>query len=926
MKKLFLFVSILLITAQSNSQVRYTDQLLDNTIYSNAPDEVRNRKPFIREWMFFEERAYPNGFIPADAYKNSLDQKRLMENDNSNSTMAVTWVSLGPTPGSYPGYGSISSRIVTGAYHPTDPNIIYIGPANGGVWKTTDGGTNWQPLGDNEVSMSMGAIAIDPVNPNIVYAGTGEATYSGASYYGRGLLKSTNAGTSWINITSGLPSSSYFSRLVLRPGNPSELLAALGSSGLYRSTNAGVTWTQLSGGRCDDVVFTPNGDTAFAVGSGTGIVRSINGGASFSAFGSSGLPSGTRTHFDLCASSSSVMYAAVYTSSTFTAHKSTNSGLNWTQVSASYNFDGGQAWYDMYLRVNPVNPNQVFIGTIDIHRSTDGGSSFTNITNGYSGGNVHVDQHFMFFHPSNSNTIIATNDGGIYRSTNSGTSFVNLNQNLTLTQFYRITASPFTPSRILGGTQDNGTQQTFSTINWAAAFGGDGGEVAFNPFDANFIIGETQNGGLRRTTNGGTSWVSGTSGITTSESVAWVAPIVAHPTTSGTFYTARQRVYRSTNNGGSWTAVSGNVNGSSAVREMHISNSDPNILCASSSSQVFRSTDGGATFVNVSTGLPSKTVSSVYIHPDSANVMLVTFLGFGGAKVYKTTNGGTSWFSVAGNLPDTPISDVFIYTEDAGNPSTYFVATDIGVFVTRNEGQTWVDLDDQLPNTVIKHLDYSPSTHTLRAGTHGRGVYEAYIDFYLPVELASFTVIAGEDKVVLNWSTSTEKNNKGFEIQRKFKNQDWKTIGNVDGNGTTTSPVSYSFTDNFLFTNYEGKVLYRLKQIDFDGSYEFSSTVFADVNFGEKGFVLYQNYPNPFNPVTNIRYSIPNESKVSLKIFNAIGQVVDELVNGIQDKGYKQITWNAENFSSGIYFISLEVVDGTTQQQYHEMRKVTLMK
>ncbi len=730
MKKNILLSFLLLSVLPAPAQVKYMDKLLDNSVYDNAPEEIKHSKAFIREWVFFDERAYPNGYIPADAYKKAMDQKLQMKTDNDNPE-AVTWTSLGPTPGYYSSYGNISSRIVTGAYNPSNPNIIYIGPACGGVWKTTDGGTNWQPLTDNQVSLSMGAIAIDPVNPSIIYAGTGEATYSGASYYGRGLLKSTDAGATWTNITSGLPSSSYFSRIVIRPGTTSYLLAALGNSGLYRSTNSGVNWTQAVSGRCDDVIFTPGGDTAFIVGSGSLFKRSVDGGATFATFGSSGLPTGSRTHFDLCASATSIMYAAVYTSTTFTVHKSTNKGLNWVQVSSGTNFSGSQAWYDMYLRVNPQNSNQVFVGTIDIFRSTDGGTTFSNITNGYSGGNVHVDQHFLFFHPTNPNTIIAVNDGGIYRSTNSGTSFTNLNQNLTLTQFYRITASPFTPSRILGGTQDNGTQQTYSAINWAAAFGGDGGEVAFNPYNQNYIIGETQNGGLMRTTNGGTSWSSATGGIVTTENVTWVAPIIAHPVLSGYFYTARQKVYRSTDNGGSWTAISGDLYGTNAVREMCISPSNPNIICASSTSKVFKSTDGGATFTNISTGLSSNTVSSIYIHPDSSNVMLVTFLGFGGAKVYKTTNGGTTWFSIAGNLPDTPISDILIYTEDIFHPSTYFVATDIGVFVTRNNGSTWTDLDDQLPNTVIKHLDYSPSTHKLRAGTHGRGVFEAYIDYYL---------------------------------------------------------------------------------------------------------------------------------------------------------------------------------------------------
>ncbi|MBK9098953.1 MAG: hypothetical protein IPM14_12690 [bacterium] len=661
-----LFYSLLLFSSVSIgfAQTTYTDILIENSVYSEAPEYIQQTKPFIRQRWFFEQRAYPNNFIPENAYANAMNQRNELRIQYSDKMPAINWVSLGPTPGYYFSYGNISSRVVTGAYNPANPSTIYIGPANGGVWKSTDNGTNWVPLTDNQPSMSMGAIAIDPTNPNIIYAGTGEATYSGASYYGRGLLKSTDAGANWQHITTGLPSSSYFSRIKIRPNHPTEILAALGNSGLYRSTNSGQSWSVLLSGRCDDVVFTFTGDTAFAVGSGIGFRRSLDGGQSFSTFGT-GLGTGTRTHFDLCLAQPAFMYAAVHGSNTVTVYKSTNSGANWSQLSTSSSFQsqGGQAWYDLYCRVNPVNPNIVFIGTIDIWRSTDG-TTFTNITNGYQGGYVHVDQHFLFFHPNDPNTIMSCNDGGIWLSTNSGNSFTNLNQTLTLTQFYRIAASPFSPSRILGGTQDNGTQQTYSALNWAAAYGGDGGEVCFNPFNANFILGETQNGGIFRTINGGTSWSSATSGISTSENVAWVAPIIAHPTIDGTFYVARQRVYRSTNNGGSWTAISANVYGTSAVREMAISKSNPLIMYATSGASILLSTDGGATFTNKTSGLPARTITSVNIHPTDENIALITFSGFSTNKVYKTTNMGTSWVSVHGNLPDSPVNDGFIYTHD----------------------------------------------------------------------------------------------------------------------------------------------------------------------------------------------------------------------------------------------------------------------
>lgn len=929
MNKIAAALLIILTTCSLFPQLRYTDQLKPNSIFTEAPDDIKNTKPFMRQWWFYEQRSYPNDFIPENAYENALMEKNQLRLTYEETTIPnFTWVSLGPTPGAYFGYGNISSRIVTGTYDPNNPNIIYIGPANGGVWKSTDNGVTWNPLTDNEVSMAMGAIVVDPTNSNIVYAGTGEATYSGASYYGRGLLKSTNGGSTWINYTSGLPSSTYFSRLKIRPNNSNQLLAALGNNGLYRSTNGGQTWTQILSGRVDDVVFSPSGDTAFAVGSGIGIRRSTNGGQTFATFGSD-LPSGTRNHFDLSQTNPAIMYAAVYSSSNVNIYKSTNYGVNWTSITPTSNFQNlaGQAWYDLYCFVNPKNPNKVYVGTIDIFRSTDG-STFTNITNGYNGGYVHVDQHYLFFHPTNENTFIVCNDGGIWRTTDNGNTFTNLNQNLTLTQFYRIAASPFNPGRILGGTQDNGTQQTFSTLNWSAAYGGDGGEVCFNPFDQNFILGETQNGGIFRTTNGGASWNQAQSGLNVSESVAWVAPIISHPTVSGTFFTARTSVYKTTNNGGNWTAISSPVNGTYPIREMAISKTNPNIMYATSNALIFKSTNGGVNWTNVTTGLPNRTITSVYVHPSDENIVLLTFSGFGTDKVYKSTNGGSSWVSIDGPLPDAPVNDLFIYTSNPGKPNTYFVATDIGVFVTDDNGVSWTEIPSGIPNTVIMHLDYSDSTKMLRAATHGRGVYEAYIDFTIPVELTAFDASIDNKIVNIIWSTATETNNSHFEVERKLKNQDWEKIGEVNGAGTTAIPQLYSFKDDFSFKSYEGKILYRLKQVDFDGSFEYSKVISVDVNFIPEKFAISQNYPNPFNPDTKISYSIPmgEGNQVTIKVYDLLGKEVSTLVNEFKTPGNYQIAFNAAELTSGIYFYLYEAFDSNGMKIHSEVRKMILLK
>lgn len=699
-------------------QIFSQDLFIPDNPFEKADDYTKSKKSFNRERWFYEQRMYPNNYIPEDAYGKAYEQKMAMRNTLGFAfNRGVTWSNIGPTPGFYFSYSNISGRTTTVRYNPLNPNIIYIGAAFGGVWKSTNGGSNFFAASDFEVSMSTGSIAIDPVNTNIVYYGTGEATYSGASYYGRGILKSTDAGVSWTNYTTGLPSLTYCSRLVIKPGNSNQLFAAMGTSGLYKSTDAGLTWAQVVPGRCDDIVFNPSGTNAYIVGSGTGYRVSTDGGVTFIA--NTTLSMGTRNHIAICKNVPSVLYCAVHSGSTITTFKSTDSGTNFSQVAVGTNFNGGQAWYDFYMHVNPFDPNYAYVGSIDIWRTTDGGATFQNITNGYSNGVVHVDQHNMDFNPSNSNELIAVNDGGVWKSTDRGSNWINLNAGLTLTQFYRIASDPSNVDHIIGGTQDNGTQRTLGTSNWSAAFGGDGGEVCFHSQNPLFILGETQNNGIQRSQNGGNGWQSGTSGLTGSG--AWVGPLLSHPSQPAIFYTARQQVFKSDSWGAGWVPISSGTGGT--IREMAISRTNPNIMYATAGSVIYKSTDAGVTFTNVNTGLAGRTITSVYVHPDSENVAIVTFSGFGAGKVYKTTNGAASWVNISGNLPDSPVNDALIYYPGTST-SILYAAMDIGVFFTDNYGSSWVELADGLPNTVAMHLDYHQATNRLRIGTHGRGVWE----------------------------------------------------------------------------------------------------------------------------------------------------------------------------------------------------------
>ncbi len=715
MKNLVL-IPILLISILSTFSQEF---IINGSPYENADYITKSRKSFLRERWFYEQRMFPKNYLPENCYSNAIKQRDLLRSQNGFAMgVDFVWRNIGPNPAVYFNYSSVSGRVTSVKYDPVNPNIIYIGGACGGLWRSTNGGNNFYPIADRVASLSTGSICIDPNNTNTIYYGTGEATYSGSSYYGSGLMKSTDNGNTWINYTSGLPSLSYFSRLVLKPGSSNFLFAAMGTSGLYWSTNGGQNWSLHVTGRCDDVVFSPNGTTGYAVGSGSGFRKSTDGGVSFLP-ASGGPVMGMRNHIAICRDNPSVLYISTYDNSVIKVYKSTNSGANFTQVTIGQDFNGVQAWYDFYMHVNPFDANYAYVGSIDIFRTTNGGSSFINITRSYENGSVHADQHNMDFNPLNPNELVAVNDGGVWKSTNKGTNWINLNAGLSLTQFYRLTSNPQDFTHLIGGTQDNGTQMTRNLTSWNAVFEADGGEVCFHSQNNMYILGETQYNNIMASSNGGNNWVSSTAGL--SGNSAWVGPIISHPTQPGVFYTAREQVFKSTNWGFNWQPISSGTSG--IISCLAISKTNPEVIYAASGSFIFKSTNSGSSFASVTSGLVYKTITSVNIHPDSSNVVLLTYSGFGAGKVYKTSNGGSTWNNISSNLPDSPVNDLLIYYPGVAT-GIYYLAMDVGVFYTNSFGNTWNELADSLPNTVVMNIDYNQASDMVRIATHGRGVWE----------------------------------------------------------------------------------------------------------------------------------------------------------------------------------------------------------
>ncbi len=239
----------------------------------------------------------------------------------------------------------------------------------------------------------------------------------------------------------------------------------------------------------------------------------------------------------------------------------------------------------------------------------------------------------------------------------------------------------------------------------------------------------------------------------------------------------------------------------------------------SSRGNVFVSFNGGTSWNNITGILPDRYLTDIAIAPYNASIVYVTVAGFGSSHLFKSTNAGQSWFDIGSTLPDAPGFSVIV---DPINSNNVFFGNDITVYASTDAGNSWFEYSNGLPDAVFVYdLNIINVNHRLRVATHGNGVYEADIDLTVPVELISFTGSCKNNKINLNWSTATETNNYGFEIERSVDGNEFITRGFVKGSGTTTERHNYSFSEDAL----NGKIYYRLKQIDFDGSYNYSELI-----------------------------------------------------------------------------------------------------
>jgi photosystem II stability/assembly factor-like uncharacterized protein len=703
-----------------------------------GPDHARLRW----EW-FYRQRAFPF----AEIVPGALERARLQLGGLRASLRILgappiggsRWESIGP----FSINGTAIGRISTVAVHPTNSNVLYIGGAQGGVWKTINGGSTWTPLTDRQCSLAMGSIVIDPVNPEIIYAGTGEQHFSGDSYYGCGVLRSTDGGTSWTQLAP-LALRVRISRVILVPSTAGSVatttVLVATDNGLFRSTNGGTSWTAVRAGIHTDLVIDPTNEqimyTAFRNNSGTGgIFKSTNSGVTWLS-SSAGLPTSNvgRINIGMAPSAPSTLYAGVHNFSQNTLlglYKSTDAGANWNQLSATGASCGSQCWYDLHVTVSPADPNTVFFGGVSLFRSTNGGLTFSNVTAG-----IHVDQHFMAFDPQNAQRVYAANDGGIYRSDNGGSTWTGINNGLAITQFYGgISLHPSNSLLVIGGTQDNGTLSYTGAPTWTSIIGGDGGFTAINHENPAVRFGETQ-WTANSTFSGpnrsdGAGFVRKVNGINLGDNAQFIPPLVMDPSDPRVLYFGTNKVYRTFDAAESWAAISPVFVPTSTLTAIAPAPSAPTtIYAAMSNGQVHVTTNTGMTWTQINAGLPARTATDIAVDRGDSRTAYVTFSGFGTGHVFRTVNGGTSWTNVSANLPDMPVNAVAV---DPATRGFVMIGTDLGVFISSDSGSTWTILDDGMPNVAVFDIAYNPATGALVAATHGRGMFQLQLDRALTI-------------------------------------------------------------------------------------------------------------------------------------------------------------------------------------------------
>ncbi|MGH9867851.1 MAG: WD40/YVTN/BNR-like repeat-containing protein [Candidatus Polarisedimenticolia bacterium] len=671
------------------------------------------------------------------------------------------------------------------------PLTIYVGSASGGVWKSKNAGTSFEPVFDDH-TQSIGAIAIDPSDPNVVWVGTGESWVRNSVSVGKGVYRSGDAGRTWQLM--GLADSERIARIVVDPRQGSTVFVcatghlwdANDERGVYRTTDAGKTWQRVlsvdAQTGCSDLAMDPQDtrilyagmwqfrrrpDFFSSGGPGSGLHKSTDGGATWTRL-TQGLPAGElgRIAVAVAPSRPSVVYALVEAKKT-ALYRSDDLGGTFREVNSSINIQL-RPFYFALVVVDPVDPNTVYKPGLTLGVSTDGGQSFTSPFSA-GGGGVHSDLHALWINPKDRREMLLGTDGGLYWSHDQGVRWRYVN-NLPISQFYHVSYDMDTPYNVYGGLQDNGSWMGPSSAgggvqnrNWVNVGFGDGFWAFAAPDDPDTVYAEYQGGKLLRYTRSTRELKDiqpypdkGQEELRFN----WNTPIHMSPNDKGTLYVGSQFLLRSRDRGETWEQISADLTTDDPARQkqkesggLSIDNStaenNTTIYAISESPghhdviwvgtddgnlQITR--DAGRTWTNVVgnvPGVPARTwVSRVEASRHEPGRAYVTFDGHrtGDMKtwVFRTDDFGASWRSIAGEGVE---GYAHVIKEDPVNAELLFLGTEFGLYVTLDGGRQWARFTGGLPKVAVHDLAIHPRDNDLIVATHGRGLY--IVDDLTPV-------------------------------------------------------------------------------------------------------------------------------------------------------------------------------------------------
>ncbi|MBV8756702.1 MAG: choice-of-anchor D domain-containing protein [Deltaproteobacteria bacterium] len=687
------------------------------------------------------------------------------------------WVNIGPTRATVEVNGATSLNVSDSGRTRTIINTgtrLYVATAAGGVWRSDNDGATWTAITESLGSLSIGSLAIDPVNASVLYLGLGDP-YDGT---GIGFVRSTDGGDTW-SAPVYLGASSIIPQVFVQGG----VVLAATNKGLFRSVDGGATFSLINiatGGTeapyiwsiqstgAQSLVLALEGAPSVTTGTTDGQVWvSSNNGATWTrAAGVTKTGGIGRITLASAPSNRSIVYAMAAvpnsTASTDMADifKSTDGGATWTALNATTKrytnrnsesstvgtLLNAQGWYNGVVIVNPTNPNDVwFGGALLICESTDGGSTFTEKSNWLAQFGlpyVHADFHTATF--ANGSFYVGT-DGGVFVSTNNGTTWSDrLNVGLTTHLFYSVGSSPAAPTAVVGGLQDNGTRvRSGTTSTFNQYIGGDGFGAHMNQTNAAQMLGSLYYDQIYKSTDSGVTWSNASTGITESNNsttAPFITRINPRAQTNELYTFSNFKVYKSTNYAASWAVAGTPVTNTGLIRNVGVAWDNANFIgVVGSGGRVWLSSNGGTTWTQVASGkddgmtptaLPGNQLSLSDIRFDPAdathNTIFVASVApdAGSTHLWKTTNFGTTWAKVDVNNGLPPAIPINFTKEDPMAPATIFAGTHLGVYRSTDGGATWSRFGAGMPLVNVDDMYISPDGSLVRAASYGRGIWD----------------------------------------------------------------------------------------------------------------------------------------------------------------------------------------------------------